>query len=217
VTFNNDSGTGGYSAFIAGSTNTTETTSNVAIPVYTKEYDMDNQEIQYEFATNTYITVNSLAKNSYTDKMYADFKRLINFAKSLKISDVKTLEEYYSGPPNNLSGDDLTNAVNKQLSDETALMNAALHDRFNNMLYLLERHAADVTEEHTEMGSRMLRLDLLQVRLEEDEVTYTDLMSKNEDTNLPWAIMQKSNAEAALQASLTANAKIMQLSLANYI
>jgi flagellar hook-associated protein 3 FlgL len=96
-------------------------------------------------------------------------------------------------------------------------MNATLQDRFNNMLYLLERHSAGVTEKHTEMGSRMLRLDLLQVRLEEDEVTYTDLMSKNEDTNLPWAIMQKSNAELALQASLNANAKIMQLSLANYI
>ncbi len=178
---------------------------------------MTNQEIQYEFATNTYITVNSLAKDIYTDKMYVDFKRLVEFAKSLKISDEKTLEEFYSGPPNNLTGEELSKAVTDHITDETALMNSALHDRFNNMLDLIERHSSTVVEEHTQMGSRMLRLDLLKVRLEEDEIAYNKLMTENEGTDMEYAIMQKLNAEAAYQVSLQANANIMQLSLANYI
>ncbi len=185
--------------------------------VENQQYNMDNQEIQYEFATNTYITINSLSKDIYTDKMYADFRRLIEFAESLTVSDRKTLEEYYSQQNPPLTGSDLDKAVTDQISAETALMNEALHDRFNNMLGLLAKHSSNVVERHTQMGSRMLRLDLLKVRLEEDENAYTKLMTENEGTDMEYAVMQKLNAEAAYQMSLRANANIMQLSLANYI
>jgi flagellin-like hook-associated protein FlgL len=63
----------------------------------------------------------------------------------------------------------------------------------------------------------MNRLDLLQVRLEEDEAAYTKLMSQNEDTDLEKAILMKAMAEAAYAAALRASANIIQLSLANFI
>lgn len=180
-------------------------------------YNMDGQEIQYEFATNTYVTVNSLSKNVFTDKMYADLLRICDFAESLTISDPKLLEEKYSNPPHNLKGDDLTKAVDDQLTSENAKVQSALYDRFNNMLYLVDRHADNAMKEQTQMGSRMHRLELMQSRLEQDEASYTTLMSNNEDTDLEKAIMMRATAEMAYQASLKASASILQLTLANFI
>jgi flagellar hook-associated protein 3 FlgL len=174
-------------------------------------------EIQYEFTTNTYITINSLSKNIYTDKMFADFMRLFDFADSLIRSDPKLVEAKFSSPPHNLTGDELKKAVDDQLINETALVNAVLHDRFNNMLYLLDRHSSNAMKEHTQLGSRMYRMELMQIRLEEDEASYTKLMSENEDTDMARAIILKAAAEAAYTASLRASANIMQLSLANFI
>jgi flagellin-like hook-associated protein FlgL len=185
-----------------------------------KAYTMDKQEIQYEFATNTYVTINTLSKNVYTDKMYADLLRLIEFAESLdsSLSDPKTLEQFYNSPAGgNLTGDNLKKAVDDHITAEKALLNSMLHDRFNNMLYLVDRHAANTMKEHTQMGSRMFRLELLQIRLEEDEASYTKLMSENEDTDMARAILMKAAAEAAYAAALRASANIVQLSLANFI
>jgi flagellin-like hook-associated protein FlgL len=178
---------------------------------------MNNQEYQYEFATRTYVTINSLAKNSYTDKMYADLNSLIEFANTLTVSDRKALEKYYSDPPNNLTGFELTKAVEEHMNAEVAKMNAVIHDRFNNMLYLVDRHAEQAMKERAMLGSRGKRLELLQARLEQDEDTYTALMAQNEDVDMFKAAILKASAEAAFQASLRASANIVQLSLANFI
>jgi flagellin-like hook-associated protein FlgL len=60
-------------------------------------------------------------------------------------------------------------------------------------------------------------MDMLQARLEQDEVTYQRLTSDNEDTDMYRAIMMRINAETAFQASLRANSGIIQMSLANFI
>jgi flagellar hook-associated protein 3 FlgL len=189
-----------------------------------RQYTMDGQEIQYEFATNTYVTINSLAKNVFTDKMIADFNRLFEFADSLELSDEKSLIEFFRLQPTFLTPplpertqEQAAQMATEQLIKEKAQINAVLHDRFNNMLNLLERHSANAMKEHTQMGSRMYRLELMQIRLEEDEAAYTKLMSENEDTDMARAIMLKAAAEAAYAASLRASANLVQLSLANFI
>jgi len=192
------------------------TTNPLAVPLVGKYYDMENQDYQYEFATRTYVTINSLAKNVYTDKMYADLKAVCDFVTSLEVSDPKVLEEYYR-TVHGLSGFDLDNAVKEQLAAENSKMQAAIYDRFNNMLYLVDRHAETAVKEQTILGARMLRLDLLQARLEQDEDNYMQLLSDNEDTDMVKAIILKAAAEAAYLASLQASANIVQLSLANFI
>jgi flagellar hook-associated protein 3 FlgL len=85
------------------------------------------------------------------------------------------------------------------------------------MLYLIDRHADNSTREQTLLGSRMVRLDLIRNRLEQDEVTYNQLTSDNEDTDMFRAMIIRFSAEAAFQASLRANSGIMQMSLADFI
>ena len=181
------------------------------------DYYMDAQDIAYEFGVNTRVNINSLAKNVYTDKMYADLNDLCSFMERVTLSDSKQLTVKYSGPPYNLSGDALIQAANRQASDERAQLSNVLHDRFNNMLNMCDRHIANISREQTDMGARMNRLDLISVRLAQDEGSYKKLMSDNEDTDMMEAIMYKSNAEAVYQASLKAGASIIQMTLSNFI
>jgi flagellar hook-associated protein 3 FlgL len=85
------------------------------------------------------------------------------------------------------------------------------------MLFLIDRHIDQITREHTLMGARAQRLEMLQFRLEADEVAYERLTSQNEDTDIARAIMMRVNAQTAFEASLRANSGMMQLTLANFI
>jgi len=178
---------------------------------------MDIQDIAYEFSVNTQVNINSLAKNVYTDKMYADLNDLCSFVEGVKLSDIDQLTIKYAGPGYNLAGDALTQAVNRQAADERAQLSNVLHNRFNNMLRMCDRYIANISREQTDLGSRMNRLDLISTRLDQDEGSYKKLMSDNEDTDMMEAIMYKSNAEAVYQASLKAGASIIQMTLSNFI
>lgn len=180
-------------------------------------FDTTGQNIQTEISPNAYITVNSHARNILTANLFADLRRLFDFADTLITSDIRVIRDYFSGPPHNLVDDDLTNAVSDFLADEKALFASLIHDRKNNMLETIMIHAAQAQREHTNLGSRMARLEMVGHRLEDDEVSFTELLSDNEDTELATTIMRKNGAEAAFHHALRAIAITTQLSLADFI
>ncbi|MCL1863590.1 MAG: hypothetical protein FWF78_08495 [Defluviitaleaceae bacterium] len=177
--------------------------------------NMHNQGIEYEFASRTRIQVNSLAKDVLTDKMFADFRRFFEFADSLHISDESELRQHFQ----RMGYDDaaIDAAVTKQLVDENRMATYALHNQFNNMLFLIDRHSDNSMREQTRLGARMVRMELVQSRLEEDEVAYTQLTSDNEDTDLIRATIMRFSAEAIFMASMRANSGVIQMSLANFL
>jgi len=85
------------------------------------------------------------------------------------------------------------------------------------MIEAIMQHSTQAQREHTHLGSRMARLEMVGIRLEEDEVAYTDLLSQNEDTDLAGTIMRKNGAEAAFNHALMTIARTTQLSLADFI
>jgi hypothetical protein len=178
-------------------------------------FDMHNQEIQYEFSARTLITVNSLAKNVLTDKMFADFRRFFEFADSLHISNQTDLEQHFAAL--GYAPEVVNTYVEAQLARENAMARDALHNQFNNMLFLIDRHVDNSTREQTQLGARMVRMELVQNRLEEDEITYNLLTSDNEDTDLILATIRRFSAEALLMASLRANTGVIQMSLAQFL
>jgi flagellar hook-associated protein 3 FlgL len=185
--------------------------------VSAQHFTTEGQNIQMEVSPNAYVTVNSHARNILTANLYSDLRRLFDFADSLITSDPRVIEEYFRGPAHLLVGDDLENAVQKFMSDEQAMFSAMMHDRINNMLELIMQHSAQAQREHTNLGARMARLEMIGIRLEEDEVAYTALLSENEDTDLSATIMRKSGAEAAFGHALRAIAITTQLTLADFI
>ncbi|MCL1845412.1 MAG: hypothetical protein FWF77_05880 [Defluviitaleaceae bacterium] len=180
-----------------------------------RSFDMHNQNIEYEFASRTRIAVNSLAKNVFTDKMFADFRRFFEFSDAIHLSSETDLRRHFRDLGYEESAVD--NAVVAQLDRESSIATYGMHRQFDNMLFLIDRHLDNSTREQTALGARMVRMELIQSRLEEDEVTYTLLTSDNEDTDLIRATIMRFSAEALFMASLRANSGVIQMSLANFL
>jgi len=182
----------------------------------------EDQWIRYETSAGVHTRINDKARDIYTDKMFADLHRLIAFADSIQISDSRALRAYFSSPPHGPNGEGYTgqaldNAVDAQLAAERAQASAVLYHRFNNMLDLLQRHSLNAIAEHTRLGSRMAKFDMMHVRLEEDEVAYTELLSNTIDTDTIDTMKRKESAEAIFGFALRAIAMTTQLSLADFI
>ena len=173
-----------------------------------KIYNMDNQDIEYEFGVSTRININSLAKNVYTDKMYAD---LVDFCNLFTTMSANTLDSIMAATG---MAEDKAKEVLQTEQDHLRRMS---QQKFNSLLGLLDSHSSVVMREQTDLGSRMSRLELIEARLEEDRINYKKLLSDNEDVDYTEAAMEMRLAETVYQAALQVGARIMQLSLADYI
>ncbi len=185
----------------------------------TYEMKPDEQRLELEFGTNTRIQINSLAKDSYTDKLYSDLRELLQFVKSVETSDPTLLKEKLKADANNQgkTDEELGQMVDEIISDETKNIQNALRERFNNMLGLVDRHFTTISNQQTDLGSRMKRLDLINDRLDDNLTNFEELRSLNEDAEMEDVIIKLSLAKAAYNASLQAGAGIIQMTLANYI
>jgi len=180
-----------------------------------ESYNMDKQELQFEFGVNTRITINNQAKDVFTAQLYADLKDFVEIVAGVQLSTDAALTAKFTAM--GLTGDTLKDAIEEQKNEEEQKYRGLLHDRYSNIIEQLSRHSATANTEYTNLGSRMNRLLLIETRLEEDRVSYTDLMSKNENANYLEVMMELSAAESVYQAALKAGASVMQMSLADFI
>jgi len=182
------------------------------------EFDVTDHEMRFEFTSNTYVPINVLAKTAIPPNMIADFNRLFEFADSLRRTPPSAIRDYYANTHvPNLTGQALQNAVDTFISNENAYFAGLLHQRFNDMLELHEKYSTNIMREHTSLGTRMARLDMIHHRLEEDEIHYTALLSRNEDADVAGTIIRRNGAQVAFRDSLQSISMMTQLSLANFI
>lgn len=185
------------------------------------EWTLDpRQAIYYEFHVGAPVQVNVLAKEIFTSRMFADLTRLIDFARSLVPPDRRELEQVFSAAPPyglGLSGDDLDTRIDKHMVEENNHIRSILFDRINNMLRFMDEHTIHAAREHTNLGTRMRRVEMFELRLEQDEGNVTMLMSENEDVDLTEAMLGQAAAEAAYAAALRVIANNIQLSLVNFV
>jgi|GEM_PF-1787789 len=183
-----------------------------------RSFDMENQDLVFEFSTKTLIPVNTLGKNIFTDKLFADLRRLSDFIDSIRPSDRELVRAVYQAPPFNMAaGPDLEQMIDRHISEENSFINATINDRLNNMLFMLDRHAAQVRQEATDLGSRGRRLELFQNRLEQDEGSLTRLMSQNEDVDMARVATLLASAEASYMAAIRVGTQIINVTLANFL
>ena len=188
-------------------------------PHFIGEFPRMDTPINYEFSNSALVQVNSLAVDTLTDKMFADMRRLVEFAQGIQVSSRQEIIEFFANSPEhqNLTGDELEREIAERIADEQAYARGALHSRLNNMLELIDRHATQITAQHTHLGNRMNRVEMFEVRLEDQEGDYTRLKSENEAADMTRVLIFKARAEAAFTAALQAFAQINDLSLVHFI
>ena len=81
----------------------------------------------------------------------------------------------------------------------------------------LDTHFDHISTKISEIGSKMVRMEIKENILQDLKITNTDRLSKIEDADITEAIIELKSKELAYQAALASSAKVMQLSLVDYL
>ncbi|NJP37054.1 flagellar hook-associated protein FlgL [Alkalicoccus luteus] len=111
---------------------------------------------------------------------------------------------------------------NQLFADLKALENALEHpdttaSELSGMLDVLDKHVNNSVNERAELGARMNRVEMIDRRVQEQEVIAKRIMSDNEDVEMEEAIMNLMTAENVHRAALSSGARIMQPSLMDFL
>ncbi|MCX7772881.1 MAG: flagellar hook-associated protein FlgL [Clostridia bacterium] len=89
--------------------------------------------------------------------------------------------------------------------------------KLSSLLGNLENQMNNLLRVRAGLGARQNRVELTANRLDDDNVNFTQLMSKNEDVDLAEAIMNLQNEENVYKASLSTGARVIQPSLVDFL
>ncbi|GHU74631.1 hypothetical protein FACS1894188_03470 [Clostridia bacterium] len=177
--------------------------------------DIYNQQqfFEVEFSVNTRVRINSNAGDVFTDKAYGDLHSMIEEMKYINRDTREAIRNRFEQGTPPLYGEELEDAV----AQEVQKIQIVSQDRFSTLIGKCDTFIAEIAREHTDLGTRMDRLELIKSRLEDDRVNYMKLLSDNEDVDYAETMMRLSSLEAVYQASLKTGSNIIQMTLATYI
>lgn len=102
--------------------------------------------------------------------------------------------------------DDVINALDADDKTELSSLLGDIDDDLGNLMRV-----------RAGLGARINRVELTIERLDDDNVNFTKLMSKNENVDIAEAIMNLMNEENVYKASLSTGARVIQPSLVDFL
>lgn len=91
------------------------------------------------------------------------------------------------------------------------------HLTIGNLLANIDVDINNVLRIRADIGARTNRVELTNNRLESDNISFTKLMSENEDVDMAETIMNLQNEENVYKASLSGGARVIQPSLIDFL
>lgn len=186
----------------------------------TIEYKKENQEIKYTIAFNQDITINTQASEVLDANISRDVDELTNAVQAAisahdKVAKIESMmkEQQYSS-------EEAQKALGTWL--EAAKKEATYADDNMQKIYArgitkFQKHQDRVKLARTDLGSRENRLKLTENRMANQQTSFEQLKSRNEDMELSDIIIEYTAAYNAYQASLQASAKANGQTLLNYL
>ena len=136
-------------------------------------------------------------------------------AQYILLNDARNLAIAQAGEELDIEAREL---AKEYLAREASIIETMTNDRFNNLIGRVDRYSNDISRQHTDLGTRMSRLDLIANRLQDDNVTFQTLSANNIGTDIAETVMHMSTAEVALMASMQAGMhQIMNMTLLNFL
>ena len=183
-------------------------------------YVKENQEIKYTIAFNQELTINTQASEVLDANIGRDVDDLTNAVQAAiaahdKVEKIEAMmkEEQYSS-------EEAQKALGTWL--EAAKKEATYADDNMQKIYArgitkFQKHQDRVKLARTDLGSRQNRLQLTENRMANQQTSFEQLKSRNEDMELSDIIIEYTAAYNAYQASLQASAKANGQTLLNYL
>ena len=163
-------------------------------PIYTAS--KPSQKIEYEIGIGTKLNINVLGKDIYNPMMLRDIDELSHV---LGVYD--TVEKDING--------DIPNRHHKETINLSKL--------FSNSIGNMDKALKAVSGVQADLGSRMKRLDLTGKRLGDDEISFTELLSRTEDVDVKRAYTDFNTQFAVYQSALQATARVVQPTLMDFL
>lgn len=191
--------------------------------VKTTEYTQpkDGQGVYYEVNFNQSIKVNTEGNKLITHKVGNDINDLIYALEDLqaaentqkKLKDMLTDVQY-------ASNDGAKKKIENMLLDvdvEVAVKKENMQKIFSANIKNFQDYMSQVTAIESDVGSRMSKLEMIEVRVKEQYASFKELKSKNEDVETDSAIIDFNEAELVYQSALASTGSIMNKTLLDYI
>ncbi len=184
------------------------------------EYTKENQEIKYTIAFNQDLTINTQASEVLDANISRDVDELTNAVQAAIAAHDKVAKIESMMKEQQYSSEEAQKALGTWL--EAAKKEATYADDNMQKIYArgitkFQKHQDRVKLARTDLGSRENRLKLTENRMANQQTSFEQLKSRNEDMELSDIIIEYTAAYNAYQASLQASAKANGQTLLNYL
>lgn len=193
---------------------------NITDPNNVITYTKENQEITYTIAFNQSLVVNTQASDVFDASIGRDIDELTDamqeaISANEKVEQIKSMmtETQYSDAASQEALSQWLEAAQK----EADYANDNVQGLYSRGITKFDNYLNDVLLATTDLGSRADRLALTKERMANQQATYEQLKSTNEDVELSDVIIEYTSAYTAYQASLQASAKANGQTLLNYL
>ena len=178
----------------------------------------DSQDIEYTINFSQTLKVNSRATDVLSYNIGRDIDDLVN-----SLSAVADIEEKIT-KLNNMKESDMYAGQTEELESMIEAATKELDYAKNNMETLFAKgitqmkgYQSTVNTELSDVGSREVRLTLTKTRLTQQQSTFKDLKSKNEDVELEDIAIDFAAAETVYDAAIATASKTVRQSLLDYL
>jgi len=195
-----------------------------ANPIVFTNYDEDDswiyQNIEYQVSSNQTLNVNTQIRNVINSDCYRDMEEMTTAvqnsidAHSAVTEITKMLASSAYDDP---KMQEYLKACLSNAEKQAAYADDYMQKKFSSQISRFEKYLSNINLAITDSGSRGERLNLTKNRMANQQTTFTELQSSNDDAEISDITIDYTSAYTAYQASLQAAGKISDMSLLDYI
>lgn len=186
---------------------------------YTKPED--GQKIFYEVNFNQSLQVNTEGNKIISSEIGNNINDLIYALADLQaVEDAKVNLENMLKDTQYANDDAAVVQINRMIADidvEIAVKKENMQKTFSANITNFQRYMSEISAMQSDVGSRMSKLTMIQVRVEEQYASFKELKSKNEDAETDSTIIDFNEAGLVYESALAATSSIMNKTLLDYL
>lgn len=182
-------------------------------------YTKQNQEIAYEVNFNQKLVINTQGSDAIQHGIGRTIDELLNVVDAVTQIEAKIAEVEKMLQDDNINAkqEKALNEMLDMMKTELTLKTEVMQDTFESALTEVEKHQDTVNVAVADLGSRYVRLNLTESRLADEQTDFEDLLSSNEDADMVETIIKYQSMQSIYNASLSAAAKSVQVTLLDFL
>ncbi|MDE6233475.1 MAG: hypothetical protein K2M60_09060 [Lachnospiraceae bacterium] len=183
------------------------------------KYELKDQPIEYEVSFNQNMNINIQGKDVFQHDMTRDMDEIVDAVNYAIQSEnkVNKIEEMYNNAVEDSEEKEKLEELLNMAKREYDFAKESMNQMISSGLTKYHIHQNTVMNARSDIGSRMLRLELTENRLTSQELTVKTLKSANEEINDVEVSVQFKEAKDVYDASLAVAAKLVQKRLIDFL